>query len=216
MDTGGGAAAYLNYVCGNVTRVVEPLRERPAPAWVVAGPPGAGKTTAARMLVGLLDPPPALLDKDTLYGDLVAALLSAAGRPFGEREGLWYDEHIKKHEYAGLLATAREIRAAGCPTVVVAPFTVQLRDPARWRELVQAMGGEPVRLIWLRTDPETLRNRLIRRGYDRDSAKLANYKEFLMRMRPEQEPDVPHVTVDNRDGARPMSVQLSEVAGVAA
>ncbi len=179
---------------------------------MVAGPPGAGKSTVAGLLLRQLDPVPALLDKDTLYGGFVAATLAGYGRDPGEREGDWYDRHIKSYEYDGLTATAREIRAAGCPVLLSAPFTGQIHEPGRWQRWVAQLGGEPVRLVWVRVDEATLRARLTGRALARDAGKFADFPSFTARVRLGATPVAPHHAVDNRLAApTPLAEQVAAV-----
>ena len=120
---------------------------------------------------------------------------------------------MKAHESDGMVATAREIRTHGCAVVLSAPFTEQIRNAVEWERFVDALGGPPLHLLWVRSDVATLRARLGRRQSSRDAAKVADFDEFVLRMQPDVPPPVPHIAVDNRDSApTDLETQLRSVA----
>ncbi|MBR7839852.1 AAA family ATPase, partial [Actinospica durhamensis] len=128
------------------------------------------------------------------------------------RDRDWYDAHVKAHEYAGLTAGAREIRSYGCPVLLSAPFTGQIRSVERWASWVEALGGPLVTLVYVMSDADTLRARLISRGSSRDTEKLASFDAFLKRMTPEVPPPVPHLLLDNRGGCgESLAAQVSRL-----
>lgn len=133
-------------------------------AWVVAGPPGAGKSTVARALLALLRPIP---------------------------DGPTPDAPV--------------------PVLLSGPFTTQIHEPAAWAAFVDALGGPPVRLVWVRSDATTLRARLAARGSGRDTGKRAAFDAFLTAMRIGTVPAAPHLEVDNRLGAPDVTAQLRAV-----
>ena len=186
-----------------------------AVVWVVAGAPGAGKSTVAEELRHRLSPSPALIDKDTIFAGFVDEVRRAHGRPTGEREGPWYDRHVKVHEYDGMTAAAAQIRASGCPVLLVAPFTAQIRRMDEWDGWVRALGGDPVRLLWVSTDPESLRSRLVQRGSPLDTGKLGAWDMFVTRVMPDRPPPVPHERIDNGGTVRSMVAQVERLTATA-
>lgn len=179
-----------------------------ATVWVLAGAPGAGKSTVAELLLGRLHPVPAILDKDVLFAGFVGEVQASHRRPPGEREGPWYDVHVKAHEYGGMTAAAAQIRSAGCPVVLVGPFTSAIRSSQEWADWVNALGGEPVRLLWVAVSPRVLRDRIEQRGSVWDLGKLAEWERFVARMQPEVPPPVPHVAIPNDGSPEDLQVQV--------
>jgi predicted kinase len=182
-----------------------------APVWVVAGPPGAGKSTVASLLLERLSPTPAILDKDVLFAGFVREVQEAHGRGVGEREGAWYDAHVKAHEYAGMTAAAAQIRAAGAPVMLVGPFTTAIRDPSAWAQWVAQLGGEPVHLVWVGCREEVLRDRIVARDSRWDDAKLASWDEFVARQQPTQPPPVRHTAIDNSGDLAALVAHITRV-----
>jgi len=112
-----------------------------------------------------------------------------------------------------MAATAREIRRHGCPVLLSGPFTRQIHDLSSWREWADELGGGAVQLVWIKSDAATLRQRLTERALQRDSAKIAEFEQFIASMKLDIEPAAPHVTIDNRLAATDcVEAQVARVA----
>ena len=92
-------------------------------------------------------------------------------------------------------ALAEDNLAVGVSAVLVAPFTMERRDPRAWEHLQRRMGGSvaSARLVWLRIPADEVVRRVEQRGAARDLAKLRGDWPAGLDLDP---PPVPHIEVD--------------------
>lgn len=146
---------------------------------IVVGTAGSGKSTIAQRLARHHGA--AYLDKDAMSARFVEAALIAAGHDAGDRESnTYYRERILPLEYDSLLDVAGTNLRLGRSVVLDAPFSPYLADPTFITSAAQRFGwpAVDVDVVLVRVSPETLQQRLRRRGLDRDRVKLANWDEY--------------------------------------
>lgn len=131
---------------------------------VIGGPPGSGKSSIGREVARRLGA--ALLDQDTVTNPLVAeiAALTGAGDDLDHPS---LRGSVRQARYYCLRDTAAEIVSLGCPAVVVAPFTAELRDPVAWQRFSAMVPG--ALLVAVVVDPAEALRRMLSRASARDS-----------------------------------------------
>ncbi|MDX6410761.1 MAG: hypothetical protein QOE91_277 [Gaiellaceae bacterium] len=154
---------------------------------IVAGPPGAGKSTVAAQLARALGA--ASIDIDATFSPIVP-LLDAHPR-----------DVVRDAIYESLLASAEASLRAGVHVVVAAPFTRERRDRLAWDRLSTRLSssGAAAVLVWQHAPRELLLERLAARAATRDADKLADPASWLRQAEPEVAPVVPHIAVDATD-----------------
>lgn len=164
---------------------------------LVTSPPACGKTFISKELSKALKNI-VYLDKDTLI-PLSKRIFVAANEEYN-RSSDFFQANIRDYEYDVVLDLAFEALDYANMVLINAPFTDEIRD-LDWMEQLRkklASKGAELVLIWVETDPETCRQRMIARNSDRDTWKLENWDEYISGVdfsRPENIPEL--VVFDN-------------------
>ena len=136
--------------------------------FVVAGPPGSGKSTFGAALARSW--PAVLLDQDTLTNPL----MSRIGELVGGGDDLDHPAFrgpVRQARLDCVLGAARDNLGLGWSVVLVAPFTAELADPSRFRQVFGSLAGNAaVQLIWVTVPEDVARERRRARGLSRDLA----------------------------------------------
>lgn len=145
---------------------------------LVTSPPACGKTYVAMKLAAELNHV-VYLDKDALI-ILSRQIFEVAGQPY-DRSSDFFEEHIRDYEYAAILDMAVDALEYDDIALIIAPFTREVRNPRFMESLRQDLMRKNARLyvVWVVTDPEICKKRMIRRNSDRDTWKLAHWDEYM-------------------------------------
>ena len=145
---------------------------------IVTSPPACGKTFISKELAKRLKHI-VYLDKDTLI-TLSKQIFKVAGEPYN-RSSDFFEENIRDLEYECVVNLGLEALEYDDIVLINAPFTREIRDLDYINNLKSQLKDKNATLvvIWVKTDPEIVHQRMISRNSDRDTWKLANWDEYI-------------------------------------
>lgn len=168
---------------------------------IVGGYAGSGKSEFSRFLSDITGW--AFLDKDSLTRAMVERLLVSLGGDPHDRHTELYLGEVRPLEYRCLMETAFDNLKVGTSAILSAPFVAELVDPDWVSRLTNrcAARGIDVAVVWVRCDPDSMREYIEFCGAPRDAWKLKNWETYVSGLNTDTSPETAHITVDNRLGA---------------
>ena len=144
---------------------------------LVTSPPACGKTYVSKELAKALHPI-VYMDKDTLIV-LSKQIFVVAGEEYN-RSSPFFEENIRNYEYEAIVDLALESLDYADLCLINAPFTREVRDVEYMRALRRRLQKKGARLVvvWVKTDPEVVHQRMIQRNSDRDIWKLQHWDAY--------------------------------------
>lgn len=145
---------------------------------LVTSPPASGKTFVSQQLAKKLRHV-VYLDKDALI-PLSSRIFHVAGEE-NNRSSVFFEEHIRNYEYEAIINIGFEALEYEDLVLINAPFTREVRNNEYIENLKARLAsqGADLVVIWVVTDTEVSRQRMISRNSPRDTWKLANWDEYV-------------------------------------
>ncbi|WP_350275024.1 AAA family ATPase [Kribbella sp. HUAS MG21] len=143
----------------------------------VIGPAGSGKSTVSRQLARRYDA--AYLDKDTVATAFTELLLEQNGSDRNDRDhNEYYLSTILPLEYATLLRLCADNLGVGRSVVLDAPFGRFFADGDYLLEATADWPDASLVVVHVTAAGPLVQDRVARRGYARDTWKLAHWDQF--------------------------------------
>lgn len=148
---------------------------------LIGGMPASGKTTVGKQLASKLSLP--FLDKDTLC-DLYTNYVVGKETYSNDRASSLYTKTLRPLEYEILFHVAFEQVELGLSPVLVAPFSTEfvnndMMDSLKLRLFKKNPSFQLVSIL-IEADPESVKERMTKRGRNEDSKKLENWDSYIL------------------------------------
>lgn len=145
---------------------------------LVTSPPACGKTYISKQLATNLKHV-VYLDKDTLI--VLSKQIFAVAHEEYNRSSDFFEQNIRDYEYEAIVDLALEALEYDDIVLINAPFTREVRDKSYMDSLSEKLRRKNAKLvvIWVQTDVEVVRQRMIQRNSDRDTWKLEHWDEYI-------------------------------------
>lgn len=176
---------------------------------IVTSPPACGKTYVSRELAKNLKPL-VYLDKDTLIC-LSTQIFKVADQEIN-RSSQFFEDNIRNYEYDAVFNVALEALGYCDLAMINAPYAREVRNPKAldsMRERLAEVGAE-LSVIWVQTDIEVCRKRMIARNSDRDTWKLAHWDEYIKTQNFSQ-PDIEGMLIFNNSNDEEFNESMERI-----
>jgi len=147
---------------------------------IVAGVAGSGKSYIGKEIAKKIENC-VYLDKDTQTRFLVDKFLKCLGHNETDRESQEYLQNIRPLEYECLLKQGLENLELDKDCILSAPFIKEINEESYFKDLNDELEFEDamLKLIWIYTDEESARKRIIDRNAKRDENKINNWNDYI-------------------------------------
>lgn len=145
---------------------------------VVTSPPACGKTFISKELAKALKHI-VYLDKDTLIP--LSNMIFQVANQENNRSSEFFETYVRDAEYVAIIDLALEALDYEDKVLINAPFTREIHDYEYMKKLkaqANEKGAELI-VVWVDTDIEVCRQRMINRGSQRDTWKLEHWDEYI-------------------------------------
>lgn len=149
---------------------------------IISGQPGAGKTTIGKYFARYFDI--SFLDKDIICDDFTFYIMKNLFNKENDKDSKEYKDNVRDLEYLTFKKILKSQLELEISFVAVAPFTKEVNEDNEYFDELYDLAelhGYDIYFIYLVSNTEEIKRRIIRRNKPEDKSKIDNWEDHIKR-----------------------------------